>query len=448
MSQYIKIYLDTGLFNTGIVGLMKLLDSIEEDYIISEQYMEVKKELFMRKDLAKLYLDMIFEKYKDTDRFGKLTSLDFDTCDEKVLDDYNRLFKNKTAPNICDTYNDTAFVELMNEYVSIPKAKVEAKKTIIKKIKNYLIDNKDLYYCIVVGHATRENLSEFFNSMGFLLYSHGNSLIKKKKPFIESLNAFIFNKLNAFVASYESFLTSNKFQCLQCRDISFPNKSLNIEMKFLKDFVDDPQKKQSPFWNFSIDAHFCPVCAFVYMLMPFGFIDVEGRTFKKDKLFINDNSSVMKLKQRNETYKEQKQDDEELTKYKVLNAIVLDELSAKHQFELNNIELILRESYDKRTFYSYSVLGKDILEIIKDSQQFLHSLVRKVKINDEYIDIFAEVLNNLINNANQWNLMQKLLRQDKELTSSRYNNLINSLLQIQLKQNKLKESGMKNEKKL
>ncbi|MFA5449139.1 MAG: type I-B CRISPR-associated protein Cas8b1/Cst1 [Clostridia bacterium] len=468
MSDYIKISLDTGLFNAGVVGLIKLLEMAEEKYNLDEQYIEVKKDFFAREDLANLYLDMIFITYKNTDRFGKLINIDFTTCDEKILDDYTKLFKNKTAPNICETYKDTGFVALMNEFAAITKKEIDAKRAKGIEIRDYLRQNEDLYRYIVIGHATREELGEFFDSMAYLALSQGNKLIKKNTPFLEALNEFIFTNLSKFAVDYDNYLQSNKdhglqhrnisffesddsdlrldkYQCLQCRDISFPNKKLMVEMKFLVDFADDPGKKQSPFWNFEPDANLCPICAFVYMLMPFGFADIAGRSYKKDKLFINDNSSVEQLWKRNKTYAEQ----EDLNKYKVINAIVLDELKTKQEYELNNIELILRENYEKRSFYSYSVLGQDVLEIIRDAQNFLKPLSRTVvKTSDnEYINIFAEVLNNLLNSSNQWNLMQTILRLE-DSTSGKNNNLINNILQIQIKQNKAKECGMKNEKKI
>lgn len=439
MSDYITISTDTGLFNAGIVGLIKMLNNLQVDYKMEEQFIKVPKSFFMQENLAEFYLDTIFEKFKDTNRFGKLINIDFANCDEKVLENYNSLFKNKTAATICATYSDTVFIPLTKAYTDIPKNDIEDKRIMGETIKEYLTTNYRIYRYIVIGDATREELGLFFGTVAYLKISQGNCLIEKGKVFEDSLNAFIFDKLREFVASYEDHLEDNKHKCLQCRDISFKNRNLTIDMKFLNNFVDDPGKKKSTFWNNVPDSYLCPICAFAYMMMPFGFVEVQGRNFRKDKLFINENNSVDRLFKVNSSYKEIKQD-EDLDKYKIISAIVMDELEAKNEYELNNIELIIRENFDKKAFYSYAVIGGDILEVIRKAQNYLKPLVRrKVKLKDgEYIDIFPEVLNNILNNANQWNFIQRLLRLESVDI-----NMVDNILRIQILQNNIKEADMK-----
>lgn len=44
------------LLNAGICGFIRMLDHIEEDYIIEKQKLKVKKEFFLQNDLADLYV--------------------------------------------------------------------------------------------------------------------------------------------------------------------------------------------------------------------------------------------------------------------------------------------------------------------------------------------------------------------------------------------------------
>ena len=44
-----------------------------------------------------------------------------------------------------------------------------------------------------------------------------------------------------------------------------------VSIAFMKEMADDLTRKRSAFWNCQVDAFLCPVCAFVYPLIPICF---------------------------------------------------------------------------------------------------------------------------------------------------------------------------------
>ena len=61
------------------------------------------------------------------------------------------------------------------------------------------------------------------------------------------------------------------------------------------DVGDDLERKTSAFWNCKVDAYLCPVCAFLYSLVPLGFVKMENGDF----LFVNANTDVSSLESNN-----------------------------------------------------------------------------------------------------------------------------------------------------
>lgn len=439
--EYLVIRLDNGLYNAGVLGLIKLIDLAGADYIVDGQELAIDKAFFAREDLAERYLDLVFAHYENNSRFKALQNTDFAMCDDKRLESFDALFKGKTQTTICANYGDSGFDAPCKEYAKITKKECyNIKRELGSKIQEYLSGNPALYRYLVIGDSARAQMSDFFGTFAFLKVSQGSYLIKPATTFEAELNSFLFSPLKVFVQDYSNYHNNDgKVGCIQCREISAKNKNIFLELKFLNDFVDSPDKKKSVFWDKENDSCVCPLCALVYSLIPFGFVEVsQGSGFNKDKLFVNENDSVLQLKSRNGTIAEQNTLADK-DKLGVINTLVMSELERRGEYELNNIELIARENNGKRSFYSFAVIGKDLLELIAMSGESLRRLTKvSVKLNDkDYLAVFPAVLNNILAYNNQWPLIDTLLRAG----GSTY--AVNNVFEVQVNKTKLKEEKVK-----
>lgn len=461
MDKYITISLSNGLFNAGVLGLYKLLKFCDYgDYQIEEQDIKINKEFFLKDNLAELYLDILFDYFEMESSFYNFVNTDYDQVDDKKIRDIN-IFKQKglidLINTVCDIYNYKEFPKLRDEYNEL--INIAEKKDKIKEIQQYLKQNKEIYRYLVIGDITRSILRLYFGTFAYFDANKGYSI--KKENFEDSLNNFLFNKLRTLIKDFEKFNQFNEkyMVCFECRNsYSGSSKKEFIELKFINDFVTDPDKKQSVFWNNNSDAFVCPLCTFIYLLMPLGFIPVAKGTYSKDRLFVNSNDSIESLIKINQSVSSKKELFLENNKLIVLNTIVAQKIMAK-QREIDNIEIILRESHEKRTFYSFNIIGKDILEVIQKSQENLQSLVykrvrlksdsKKKNAKDEWIYVFNEVLNNILSYRNQWNFLNLLFRLDAKPDINVGAYTLNNVYQIQLNQNSIKEGrdSMKEMKK-
>ena len=61
----------------------------------------------------------------------------------------------------------------------------------------------------------------------------------------------------------------SKEYCIECNTLMDSKEKVSIA--FMKDMADDLSRKRSAFWNCKVDAYICPLCAYLYALVPLGF---------------------------------------------------------------------------------------------------------------------------------------------------------------------------------
>lgn len=437
MSDYITVSLSNGLFNAGIIGLYKLLELSEDcDYQIINQEMKISKDFFLNNNIAKLYLDLIFENFERESRFYNFIHTNYNSIEDKAIREL-KIFTHQTPITIGEIYKKTEFLELISEFQALRN--VSEKRGKLLQIQQYLLSDNEFYKYLVIGDITRSIFSYYFGTFAYLNISQGKSLIRIKEgwDFEKSLNEFLFGKkLKDYIKNIQNYQkgNSNYIDCFQCRESYSKTKAAFTEMKFLNDFVDDPSKKKSAFWLGQVDSYICPLCAFIYALMPFGFIPVARETLR-DRLFVNLNNSIESLITVNQSVSREKELTLDNNKLAVLNNIVEQEIKEKLR-ELDNIEIIIRECYDKRSYYSFNIIGKDILTIIKLSRDSLSKLLTaSVKIGEEWINVFNIVLNNVLNYQSQWLFLNQLMKADVN------HYILSNVFNIQINQNSIKEGA-------
>ena len=77
----------------------------------------------------------------------------------------------------------------------------------------------------------------------------------------------------------------SKEYCIECNAMIDSKEEVSIA--FMNDMADDLARKRSAFWNCKVDAYICPLCAYLYTLVPLGF-RLVGNKF----VFQNIDSSI------------------------------------------------------------------------------------------------------------------------------------------------------------
>lgn len=472
--QYFTISLDTFLYNSGIVGFIKVLeaagakegDSIDnkKDYFIDRQDLYASKEFLLnpKTDLAQGYIDAVCEKFEDkTSIFNTLQNIDnlIETkeIDAKILSEkLESITTSFSAASIntgCETLKAVNIeVNIQENIEKIKKFKNDLDKEIkkyskkeidndlkkkvekyilkytdlndIKKyLKNISLDfkNKKLRQTLLMKNIIYTKIRLFWDNKSFLLPANSKNDIKDE-----------------FIKSFETPLKENKniskkqkYNCITCS----ASASKDIDTTFLFEVGVDTNRKKSSFWNQNPDSFICPLCNFIYSCSPLGFIDIGGTM-----IFINRNESIESIVSMNKGIELEN----EGKNFKLYNTIIERALSIKTK-ELNSIQVITRN----KKHYSLNVIGKDILEIIKIRKKEL-GYISKVSIKisaEEYINVFEECLHNIFNNINQWNLIFKIFKYDKNISSYSF---IFSILIIQITQEHIfhKEENVDNNIKI
>lgn len=207
--------------------------------------------------------------------------------------------------------------------------------------------------------------------------------------------------------------------CIECNALIDDGSRSNekVPISFMNDMADDLDKKSSAFWNCKVDAYICPLCAYLYALVPLGF-RLVGNKF----VFQNIDCSLNALINSNETGKvvleENARHSEE--KYATWVARTLNTVFKLKIRELNNIPVILRGTNEKDG-YTFNILHKDILNILKDKKimEYLEKLSKdpNVKIKNDFLNVYESSIENLINYNNQYRLINRLIKASIETES-------------------------------
>ena len=184
-------------------------------------------------------------------------------------------------------------------------------------------------------------------------------------------------------------------QCIDCGNLI--NNKFSIPISFMKDFADDLVRKKSALFNFNMDMNLCPICAFLYSLVPLGFLK-----YNRDYIFVNQNGSVEELCRVNayniEHTKEKLQEDYQLRdKYQKIYQMIEEYALETQKLTNNNIQIITRSIKDNdQVKYEFDILDNYLIEIVRDQyiSKTLEYFKKKnvVKINDQYLSVFREVL--------------------------------------------------------
>ena len=194
-------------------------------------------------------------------------------------------------------------------------------------------------------------INRFWDNKSFLLIANASKDMKK------IFDADFSEPLKLYVKKEDK---KSKDMCIDCnRQIDSKDR---VSIAFMKEQADDLNRKRSAFWNCKVDAYLCPICAFIYSLVPLGFTLV-GKTF----VFVNMNQNVTQLLTVNPSsgklvYTAQQEENE---KYSSWVARTIDLLLQEKSKELGNIQVVTR-GIGENERYTFDIMPRDILILFND----------------------------------------------------------------------------------
>ena len=440
------------LKNAGIVGLWYLLEESDAEldsvYGLTDdkQGLWLEREFVKNADWTALYFEAFVKRYGSLtvyraalDKIGAILEKaehtewkksdykeDLKFINDKLLSNsyrsgFENIRQNIENPEVYELLKTSKLKESMEA-----EALCARLRQLQKFLKQPLCEETFSMKSIVYNYINR-----FWDGKSFLLRANAAKDMKTMfdADFSEPLRKYAS-------ASHEKA----KEMCIDCSGKIDAKEKVSIA--FMKDQADDLTRKRSAFWNCKVDAWLCPVCAFVYSLVPLGFTLV-GRTF----VFINMNRSVKDLLDANPFHGKLVRDSEqdEAEKYSSWIARTIDLLLQEKGRELGNIQVIAR-GLGENDRYTFDVIAKDILKLLNDKniKQDLDKLSQYpyIKIGKDYWNIHDNVILNILRYQNQYEIINKLLKMALESDGNLFKAAF--VYDIQLRTNLLSKSdGLK-----
>lgn len=434
--DYITILTNDYLKNSGIVGMMTLLKSDDaaiegQEYFVEGNKLIIKKDYLLNADLTQLYFNCMIE------RFEK------DTTIYRINQKIKNMLNNK------DKISDPSFEKVVKEDIVFISEKLASAsfKTGIDTIKGK-VEDIQIYYDVINKSFKNQPIdNELLNQLKQLQMFLSSPLVNETLCFKNIIYKYI-NKFwnrsfllrnnakkdmkecfeNDFVAPLKEYLKLDKSKMKdQCVDCGNPiNNKTGVSISFMNDFADDLVRKRSALYNFNVDMNLCPICTFLYALTPLGFIK-----YHNDFLFFNDNSSIQKLCNSN-SYGGKNNEDEvkensklEGKYYKIYQYIENAILYSTKDNINRNIQVITRKTLDNGEIrYEFDILDGYLIKTlnhkrIKKNLEYF-ATVNVIKMKDEYLSLFKEVLIRFLSKRNFCDLIDLLIKRNLENSNDYY----------------------------
>jgi len=404
----IEIYLNDFLFNSGVLGLHKILEYKKKESYIQKEGNVINIDVEAFEDFEQDYIDTMIYFYEEDTKYHTITKLkgDIDQLDlniaenEKILKDKYKFIKTsmesasyKAGYEIVKLTDDS---ENPYEYIEILKneKELERMKELSINIIEHIEKNKEIY-CMKDIIYTKINC--FWENVSFLNRTSNKKDIKEEY-------------VRTFVKPFKEYIQNERKPgntCIECGN-SISKKEAS-GMSWLKDVGVDMSRKKSIFWNFNEDMFICPICNLIYSCIPLGFTMIGS-----NGIFVNNNENFEMLIGFNrliETNNNLEEQNYEKIYQKILSNYInrIEQVGNKEKikYELRNIQVIKRIGPKDKMKYEFNMISKDKLKIIEKVMENLGSLSKT--------RAYQDVLGNLLNGNKQYKLINEYLRKKENM---------------------------------
>lgn len=423
----IKIELSDWLKNAGIVGLVNILESSSElENKVIKRNNSIEFDSSELDNFHELYFEYLINKYKAFISIEKIISKEEwirDLLDkeinEKELESFNIYIKYLKERLKLASYKSAYEILSDSNYNLLDKSAL-LKELKLKKKQNISDINSDF----------KEQCNLALEIIEYLNKSEVRKIIAAKNVIYDIIQGFwsdvsFLNKNNSKLNMYECYkdefvepvknyleadLKKAKNTCFTCDNrIQKLSKPFAFDITWITKMGVDGSRKSSHFWNYYSDANICPICNLVYSCIPAGFSVINGKG-----LFVNNNQSIRNIISANVHVLNGNKTLDELEEETYFN--IVDSMGQKSveeaKSEIENIQVVKFDKNDGSRPYTFNVLSKDKLLIIKNNKKILEALLnKKVKLaKDYYLNIYSAVLDRIYNGKNLFDLLDTLTR--------------------------------------
>lgn len=419
----IRLELSDWLYNAGVVGVVNILE--HSDVTVTKKANYVEFDEGKLEHFEEMYFKYFIDEYEKFTSWYKIVSFEdfidnfnFETLNEKginQINDYIEYSKKKlTSNSYKNGYGniENKSLDLIVEEKKLKKIKLGKKQTpteAIEQIKEQfetlkaIIDYlklKEVKRVIVAKNIIYDVIQNFWEGVSFLHKSKNTEDV-----YGEYKNYFISPALDYLEKDKEKY----KFQCFSCNNkIQGLSKNSSYELTWISKMGVDSARKSSHFWNMSSDAYVCPICNLVYSCIPAGFTVLRGKG-----LFINENSSMSRIVGVNTTNLDHTTKMEDLENEIYFNILGILDLhnTGQSEKEIENIQVVKFDVQNDRRPYTFNILSKEMLDIMKNSRNRLKPLIKvNVKLSkDYYLNLYKEVIKRLYDGRNQFDFINTLM---------------------------------------
>ena len=436
--------------NAGLVGLHYMLEVNgavkNSDYGIEEQAVWLNREFALSVDWTDLYFKAfvryfapsttwrrLLDAIEDMQEVLKQENWQADKKGKEKLKFINDKLLSSSYKSGFDNIRDR--VEYPEIYENLLQNKLNEKmeadelRCRLEELKNFLIQPLCRETFVMKG-VIYNYINRFWDGKCFLLRANA------KKDMREVYEADFSAPLKKF---WNSSHEKAKELCIDCAEAMDAKERTSIA--FMKDAVDDLNRKRSAFWNGNVDAFLCPACTFLYSLVPLGF-QLLGNRF----LFINRNDSMESLlssnaKEHKGVQRERKETEGE--KVSAWFARMMNLILEAKEGSIHNIQIILK-SLDAQEHYLFQVINREILLILQDSQvrKKLEKLAEHpfCQLNGESFNVYERAVLNILQYRSQYSLENRLLKQSLKSDSAWTVYLAGLLHDIQVRSMQIRKS--------
>lgn len=423
MKRTHRIYLDTWLMNSSIVGLYAILKHANKEHLIefntNKNYIDVDESFL--DNFEEDYFNYFIDTYKDQLVYTKIIEnieVVLNATTDAIIENLENFneeiayIQNKVALNSTVTAFNLA--EVKDKVPKVKKIKVTKKSNNIEEIKGQLKELEN-----ILKDSTVARFIKTENVIHLILNNfHANVGVLNKN--VSKFNKFaVFNEY--FIEPAEDYLNigytfrDETFTCSTC-DNPINTKKEAFSLAWIKGIGVDVNRKTNYYYNFVNTTFICPVCNLILSCSPAGFyFDVATRK----GIFINDNSSVASLIAANKGIG---------TDYNLSEFENNSYLNFANKIEGSDLDIscniqIVKFNADIRTVYSFDLIDNEFLEMIHRNRNRLATLIdKKIKIENEFIDLYQASIDNLLRYRNTFSLFNILIQ------GKYYNSVILSII--------------------
>lgn len=404
--------------------MVKILEHSGKTAAIEKKLNYVKFSEDLLRDFEEMYFKYFIDKYLKFTSWYKIVSFedylnnvkDINNIKEQDINKINEQIKYVKDKLKSSSYKSGYEIIGSNELLDKEKKLKKIKKTKKQKVADVLpvveeqlnvlrdvintLKRDDFKRVILAKNVIYDILAKFLKGVSFL---HKDA--SKKDMYEEYKRYFVDSALDYVREDNQNY----NYKCFNCgKGIARLKKPASYDLTWINEIGVDMARKTSHFWDFSEDAYVCPICNLVYSCVPAGFTFVRGKG-----LFVNQNSSINMLRGVNNTVIDHNTSFEELEEqsyYAIAESLTQSGVENIKK-EIDNIQVIKLDASNNSRPYTFNMLSKKKLEVIYKHRKLLRRLLKsRIKINDDYLSIYSEVINRLYDNKNQFDLINQLLQ--------------------------------------